>query len=101
MKDGIKELDSDFAKEVGFTSDKFDGWLWRQHGYIIISFITSKQKRQGNFNGVLDAIWKKGYWVKVPTPSVTMKTILIKKGFKETEEYDKRGSAVEVWYKRK
>jgi hypothetical protein len=25
MKDGIIELDSEFANEIGFTSDKFDG----------------------------------------------------------------------------
>lgn len=98
MKDGIIELDTDFAKEIGFTSDKFDGWLWLDHGYVIISFIRSKRKMQGNLNKLFDTIFDKGFGIKVPTPTKAMKTILIRKGFDESFEYDRHGP-VEVWIK--
>jgi len=29
-KDGIIEPDSEIGKLLGFTSDKFDGYLWRK-----------------------------------------------------------------------
>jgi len=97
MTDGIIELDSEFARAIGFTSDKFDGWLWRHNNFIFISFIRSKQKRQGNFGRLLDTILETGSRIKVPTPSGLMKIILQRRRFKQTEEYDELMRPVEVW----
>ena len=47
MKNGIIELNSPFAQEIGFLSDKFGGWLWKKDNTIIISFIESKLEGQG------------------------------------------------------
>ena len=84
MKDGIIDLDSDRGKEFGFTSDKFDGWLWKKGKNIWISFIISKQQGKGNFRDLLQHIRILGYGVKVPTPSTRMAAILRKLGFTYT-----------------
>ena len=99
MKDSIIELDSEFANEIGFTSDIFDGWLWKMENYICISFIVSKQKRQANVTNLFNAILNKGFDIKVPTPTNMMKAILLKKGFIEIEEYNFDRQPVEVWIK--
>ena len=79
-------LDTPFAKELGFTSDKFDGWLGENNGYIYISFIESHQPGEGHLSELFENILKQGYGIKVPTPSAHMKAIIEKKGFKPTEE---------------
>ena len=79
-------LDTPFAKELGFTSDRFEGWLGQKDGYIYISFIESLQPGQGNLSELFDNILKLGYGVKVPTPFARMKAIITKKGFTQTEE---------------
>ena len=99
MKDSIIELDSEFANEIGFTSDIFDGWLWKVENYICISFIVSNQKRQANVTNLFNAILNKGFDIKVPTPTNMMKAILRKKEFIEIEEYDFDRQSVAVWLK--
>ena len=79
-------LDTPFAKELGFTSDRFEGWLGKDGEYIYISFIESLQPRKGHLSELFDNILKLGYGIKVPTPFAHMKAIIIKKGFRETTE---------------
>ena len=108
MKDGVIELDTKAGKELGFTSDKFmegnrsqiGSYLWKKEGYIYISFIQSKEKGKGCLSKLFDTILK-SYGIKVPTPSVLMETILIKKGFERTKEYSEQHGNVEVWIKEK
>lgn len=95
MKDGIIELDTDRGKELGFTSDKYGGYLWKQGNYIMLSMINSK----GYLLNLFNAIKKKGYGVKVPTPLGRMEKIVQLKGFKRTWEQDEMMGAVEVWVK--
>jgi len=100
MKNGIIRLDTSRAREFGFTSDKFKGWLWKVDKYIYISFITSKQPGRGHLSKLFDAILSKGYGIKVPTPSALMRAILMKKGIMRRDEFDKRIKEVyEVWVK--
>jgi len=100
MKDGIIDLDTPRGKKFGFTSDKFDGWLWKAGNYIYISFIVSKQPGRGHLSQLFNAILSKGYGIKVPTPSALMQTILAKKGFARKDEFDERIEEVyEVWVK--
>jgi len=80
MKDGIINLDTDFAKELGFTSDKFYGYLWISKNTIWISFIESKQQGKGHFKALLDTIKEKGYDIIVPTPFPRMEAICLKWG---------------------
>jgi len=94
------EPDSEFGKTLGFTSDKFDGWLWRKDRYIYISFIISKQPRRGNLRRLFKRILELGYGIKVPTPLGLMRAIVRKYGFKQTvETFEEIGEPVEVWVK--
>ena len=86
IEDGIIELDSPFAKKLGFTSDKFDGWLWKKGEYIYISFIISKKSKTGNFKRLLRRIEELGFGIKIPTPLGVMQYIVRKYGFKKTTE---------------
>lgn len=80
------ELDSPWGQKLGFTSDKFDGYLWKGSKYITISFIISLNSGTGNLSKLFDEIQKLGYGIKVPTPFARMKAIIKKKGFIKTEE---------------
>jgi len=97
--DGVIELDSEFGKELGFTSDKFDGRLWKKDSYIHICFIMSKHQGKGNLSKLFDKILSLGYGIKVPTPLAKMKVILLTHGFKPTVEFSKEMGYVEVWVK--
>ncbi len=100
MKNGIISLDTPRAKQFGFTSGKFMGWLWKSDGYIIISMIQSLKGNQGNLSNLFENILNKGYGIKVPTPLGKMQSILEIKKFKQTYEYWKEmGEDIEIWVK--
>ncbi len=69
------------TSEFGFTSDLFEGILWREDGYIVISSITSIIPRQGNLSKLFSNIEEKGLGIKVTNPSPVMAAICKKKGF--------------------
>jgi hypothetical protein len=94
IEDGRIDLDTDRGKLLGFTSDVYDGYLWKQDGHIIISFIVSL--RRGGFKRLVDRILSLGLGVKVPTPLGRMKDIVRKNGYRQTFE-DKDGERYEIW----
>ena len=96
MKDFKIDPDSPFGKTIGFTGDKFFGWLWRKGNVIYISFIESKHQSQGNFRKLVLDIHDKGFVVKVPTPFARMKQICESLGFKHKTEKDNIVGAVEI-----
>ncbi|MCK4529398.1 hypothetical protein KAW18_18695 [candidate division WOR-3 bacterium] len=100
-EEGIIELDTEFAKLIGFTSDKFDdiSYLYQEGNYIFISMIKSIDKHKGNLTKLFDAIQREGYEIKVPRPFPLMELILIRKGFRKTIEHSEQMGAVEVWVK--
>ncbi len=77
--------DSVEAIEFGFTSNLFEGILWRQGGYIVISSIKSVLPRQGNLSQLFRNISEKGLGIKVTNPSPVMTLICRKKGFVLTQ----------------
>lgn len=77
---GWIELDTPFSEELGFTSDKFRGHDFLEGGYVYINFIASLHEGKGNFLGLLRAIDRAGYGIKVLKPSPRMKYILTKYG---------------------
>lgn len=96
LPDGPILLDSDTAQSLGFTSDKFDGYLWKTPDAIMVSFIVSKQR--GNFRQLVQRILQLGLTVKVPTPLGRMQEILLKNGYQHTQEFDAdNGEHVNVW----
>ena len=96
---GVFTFEHPLAKEIGFTPDKFEGWLGLKDGYIYISFIISKQRGKGNLSKLFDKILSLGYGIKVPTPFASMEEICRKKGFRKIIEHDRRMGNVEVWVK--
>lgn len=81
------ELDSPIGIELGFTSDKFAGYLGQTSDSVYISAIESLHKKQGNFKRLVKNILRKGLKVKVPTPSNEMRRICEKNGFVQTWEW--------------
>lgn len=99
MGKGVFSFDHPLAKKLGYTEDKFEGWLGLKDGYIYISFIVSKKPNQGNLSKLFDRILELGYGIKVPTPFARMKRICVKHGFKKTIEHSAKMGDVEVWVK--
>lgn len=97
LLDGIINLDTDRAKVLGFTSDKYEGYLWKQVDAVMVSFIASK--RRGNFRELVRRIHALGLTVKVPTPLGRMQEILVKNGYQHTTEPldEESGETVDVW----
>lgn len=91
--------DSPFAKEIGFTSEKFDeeSYLWKNGDFITVCFIISKQEGKGNLSRLFKAINAKGFKVEVPTPFANMELILKTHGFKRVFIKDPLMGEVEVW----
>ncbi len=99
-KDGIILLDSNFGKELGFTSNLFEGYLWKTNDIIYISFIVSKQERKGNLTKLFNKILEKGYKIRIPTPIGKMIAIVKAKGFKQIFVHDElTKETFEVWEK--
>ena len=95
MPEGEIPLNSDRGWLLGFTSDRFDGYLWKTEGAIMVSLITSY--RRGNFRQLAERILKSGLAVKIPTPLGRMQEIVRKAGYRETqEEYEPFGPC-DVW----
>ncbi len=84
MDDGIINTDTDRGRQLGFTSEAYEGYLWKTGNAIIISFIMSKKK--GNFRKLVGRIHALGYSVKVPTPLGRMEDILKRNGYRHTVE---------------
>lgn len=84
VHEGCIDLDTPFARQLGFTADRFGGYLWRSGKYIWISAIISWDKGEGHFSELLKKIETAGFGIKVPDPSPTMKAILKTKGFRKT-----------------
>jgi len=101
MKDGIINIDSDGARAFGFTSDRYaaDSYLWRKGDFIIVSFIETKNKGNGDLSRLFDRILKAGYGIKVSSPLGIMPDILSHKGFEQTIENDDMFGGVEIWVK--
>ena len=80
------ELDSDEACELGFTSDKFLGYLWRENNTMYISAIMSIEQNKGHLRALFETLQAKGFDIKVPVPLPQMRAILKRWQFKETQE---------------
>lgn len=95
IPDGIIELDSDAGKILGFTSDRFDGYLWRAGQSVSISFIQSYER--GNFRALVARIHELGLRVDVPTPLGRMQSIVRRNNYSRRIVNDPALGAVEVW----
>lgn len=83
-------LDTEFAKSIGFTSDKFTEWSYLYyHGDILwISLIATVKPRNGDFRAMMENIIKEGYTFRIPTPLGRMSKICIKQGWRLSHDKD-------------
>lgn len=91
---------SEFGASLGFTKDKFAGYLWQQGNRIIIPVILSLQPGEGNFSRLIETIEAKGYKLAIANPFLTMQRVLKKKGFVphwEKDEIYGSNMKAEVW----
>lgn len=94
---GRIDPDSPWGKEFGFTSDKFDGWLWKERGWIIVSFIECKEPGCGHFKKLIRSIKDFCFDVAVPTPMPQMEAILKKWDWHPNYISDPTFGTVEIW----
>jgi hypothetical protein len=98
MKDGLILPGSKRGRVFGFTSERFEGYLWKCGDRILISLIISLQRGQGHFRELVGNIHAQGYTVAVPCPMADMRLILIRNGYRMETEFDKpTEDYVEVW----
>ena len=95
--DGYILPDSFWGKEFGFTSDKFEGYLWKEGHWVIISQIESLNPCKGNFKRLVRSIKDFVFDVAVPTPMRQMEEILKRWGWKPIQVVDKTFGTVELW----
>lgn len=74
--------DSDEGRDIGFTSDKFGGYLWNdENGVIIISLIQSRYEGKGNVKSLFDVLRSKFHTIVIPIASARLEFIANKYGF--------------------
>ena len=83
----IIEVDSKFAKLVGFTSNYFEkcSYLWKEDDKTIIfsnMFMRPSETGRGHFKNLVESIRKLGLIIMIPTPSREMCRICLKNGGK-------------------
>ena len=88
--------DSPAGAQLGFTSDKFGGYLWVTDDAIFISAIFSLQPGRGHFRALLERLLTTNKTIRVPTPSTRMRKILSDYGFQETTVYDEKFGTTEL-----
>jgi hypothetical protein len=86
LPDGKIDPSDPIGESLGFTSDLFDGYLWKKGPDIYVSFIASRHEGRGNVRGLLDRLESTGLTVKVPTPFARMRMICEKRGYKTISE---------------
>lgn len=96
--EGIIHLGSEFAKQIEFDPDKFEGYLWRKNKTIWISLIISRHEGQGNLIRLFNNILREGYEIMIPCPSARMKQIATLYGFKEVPEGELKDCSTAMIY---
>jgi hypothetical protein len=98
---GLIELDSDFARRVGFVSSRFIScsYLWGDGNRIIINTIECADRRRGYLRDLFNSIWELGIEIAVRTPLGTMAQILVHYGFEKTLVEDPIYGKSELWVK--
>ena len=95
IDEGIINIDTEPAKQLGFTSDRFDphSYLWHIGNTIIISVIIAKQK--GMFRRLIEAILQRGFDFEIPTPSNRMREIGVKQKWNLCQKPDEMFGEIE------
>jgi hypothetical protein len=98
---GVIGLDSEFAKKIGFVSNRFlsCSYLLGEGNRILIQTIECSDRRRGYLRELFKAIWALGAEIAVLTPLSTMESILVHYGFKKTIMPNPIYGKSELWVK--
>jgi len=104
IKNGPINVDTPEGLSLGFTRDKFSGYLYKEtkdgKNIIYISLIESKQPGRGDFEKLTETIRTAGYWVYVPNAMTQMESILKRWGYERIyQKDDYTGCLVEIYIK--
>jgi hypothetical protein len=80
--------DGELAEKIGYTPDKYFGWMYldEDQGYIYIGQIKTADREKGDFSALVRNINANGMKIKIVNPSNEMTKICIAKGLKPTTE---------------
>lgn len=98
---GIIELDSEFAQQIGFVSSRFKGcsYLCGDGKRIIVSMIEATDPGNGAFSALMKACNYLGFDVVVPNAFPRMQAILKQYGYTETMIEDEIFGIMDLWVK--
>jgi hypothetical protein len=100
MTDGEVRIGDPLAEELGFTAERFDGYLWLVRTDLYVSLVDAKHIGQGHFRAFVEKALAKGLTVKIPTPLGRMEHIVRRWRFKHVTEMSELGPC-DVWVRRK
>ena len=90
-----------YGDYLGFTADKFQGYLWDDGHQIYISAVRSIREGQGNLRQLFERInIELGRQVSIPNPFPVMEEIARKWGFERTVQAADMGGfreEIDVW----
>jgi len=97
---GEIQTDHPLAVALGFTADRFDGYLWlAEKNSLYVSFVDAKHPGRGHFRAFIEKALTMGFTVKVPTPIGRMEGIVRRWGFEHIVEPSEMGPC-DVWVKK-
>lgn len=96
IPDGMICIDSEIGRKIGFTGDRFEGYLWKIGSEVFVSSIVSKAP--GSFRSLVAAIHQIGLTVVVPTPLGRMQEIVRKNDYQHERRWcEEFGEEVDLW----
>lgn len=95
--DGAFDGENHLGQLLGFTDDKFNGYLYKKGNEIWLSAVMSLDEGKGNFSTLLNNIEKNGFEIVVPLPLKKMQEIIKRKGFEPEDENE----PLTIWRRRK
>lgn len=102
LPEGVVHPGDDVGRQLQFTAERFEGYLFVRGEAVYISFILSRQRGAGHLRALFEAIWQRGYTVKVPTALPRMQAILAHWDFTQVQESDAEFGVdgIDVWVRR-
>ncbi|MFZ2446902.1 MAG: hypothetical protein WAW37_11145 [Syntrophobacteraceae bacterium] len=91
--------DSPEAVALGYTSDKFQGYLGRKGKSVYIWQVRSRDPGKGNFSRLVQNMLASGLTVKIPTPIGKMRDFVRRGDFVPAHGFNPEGDEFEVWVK--
>ncbi len=79
--DGCAPAGSERAQALGFTAERFQGYVWLSGTTCWLSLVVSLQPNQGHLSELISQLASRGYEIRVPNPTPDMQARLARKGF--------------------